>query len=72
MDYREFLKMKRGKQKQKDFAKELGVSGEYYSKVERGQQNPSLTWLENVAKQLDADLVVKLVEKDHSKEKPEN
>ena len=72
MDYREFLKMKRGKQKQKDFAKELGASGEYYSKVERGQQNPSFTWLENVAKQLDADLVVKLVEKDHSKEKPEN
>lgn len=26
VDYREFLKMKRGKQKQKDFAKELGVS----------------------------------------------
>ena len=26
VDYREFLKMKRGKRKQKDFAKELGQS----------------------------------------------
>ncbi len=69
VDYREFLKMKRGKRKQKDFAKELGVSWEYYSKVERGQQSPSFTWLENIAAKLDASLVVELVGKDNLQDK---
>ncbi|QST21490.1 helix-turn-helix domain-containing protein [Enterococcus faecalis] len=63
MEYREFLKMKRGKKTRKKFADELGLTGDHYSKVERGQVKPSFTWLENVAKQLDAEVVVELVEK---------
>ena len=67
VDYREFLKMKRGKKTRRKFADELGLTWDHYSKVERGQVKPSFTWLENVAKQLDAELVIELVEKTEEK-----
>ncbi|EAE3519189.1 helix-turn-helix domain-containing protein [Listeria innocua] len=71
MEYREFLKMKRGKKSQREFAQELGVKQEHYSRVERGQVKGSITWLEEVAAKLDADVSIEFIPK-HSQDKQED
>lgn len=64
MDYKERLRNFRGKKTRAQFAKELGISRSYYSRIESGEMLPSLSTLQKISQGTNSVLTIDLVPKE--------